>query len=354
MLFNELVEESYRKSPEFRAELERKAVQQIKNRADAKKKALEDAALEAERNAELEARRKAILQQKKKERIPIIKHFSDEPEPIKPVKPIAKPSPKIDIEKVKQALEKIEERPKKIKERPIPTMSRKEAREAEKKAKLAAWDERLIKLGLKRHVSENYSYSEFYEAFSFNPFNKGKQRRETAVNDAVSAKRELKQFLDSKGYRIIKSSNGAFHVRSEKLIGFDPNEKEDFDYKKDPILSIPEMRELFTLAHEVGHALEWTEDDLKVRYPEFRDAVNDAPPGENFDQKAYLRHVQKLWYELNAWVEGMQFIPVQYKKQYKNYAYHSYKTYMTTVPKYYNSDILLRNLLYKLNFEEQK
>src|SRR6478735_7360416 len=95
------------------------------------------------------------------------------------------------------------------------------------------------------------SFELYYEAFSLNPFNKKKQQRATAVNDATGAKGKLKEFLDSKGYRIIKSSRGSYHVRSGKIIGFDPNEKEDFKYKKDPILSIPEMRELFSLAHEV-------------------------------------------------------------------------------------------------------
>lgn len=245
------------------------------------------------------------------------------------------------------------------------------------------------------------SYQEFYEAFSLNPKNwfakEDDQLRSKARSHASTYIKQLKDLLKSKGYTIQKSDRGSYTVRATRLVGIDPkdtvHDKNVKNYKEGP-LSIPYIRVLFTLAHEVGHVLQWNDEtDTKHKFMEFWDQIKDLEEGSK--ERDELVHIHKLWYELNAWVEGMQFIPVEYKKQYKKFAYDSYNSYMnealksvnrtTADAKKYRQDIekkikkaraqgvpyfpslndkdytfnqytqnmLLRSMLYQLNFTEQ-
>jgi hypothetical protein len=196
------------------------------------------------------------------------------------------------------------------------------------------------------------TFKVYYEGFSLNPLNWIIQRNNLLRSNAKNSKKyiqPLKDFLRSKNYEIIKSNEGSYTARLRRVVALDPKEdKKVFGnlYKKDNLLSSPEIRKLFTLAHEVGHVLQWNDEtNTKHKFDEFYDAQKNS----DID----LKDLHTLWYELDAWIQGMQFIPIEYKQKYKRYAYDSYKTYMDKSPKSYGMEMLLRNLLYKLNSDEQ-
>lgn len=196
------------------------------------------------------------------------------------------------------------------------------------------------------------SFKEYHEAFSLNPMNWFRQQENQLRSNAKNSEKyikPLKDLLHSKNYEIIKSDRGSYTARLRRVVALDPEEdRRVFGkmYKKDEVLSNPEIRKLFTLAHEVGHVLQWNdENNTKHKFDEFYDAQKNSVID--------LQDLHKLWYELDAWIQGMQFIPIEYKQKYKRYAYDSYKTYMDNSPKSYGMEMLLRNLLYKLNADEQ-
>lgn len=197
----------------------------------------------------------------------------------------------------------------------------------------------------------------YYEAFSLNPINWFRQQETQLKINAKNSEKYVKPLIDllhHKNYKIIKSDNGSYTVRRGRILAIDPNEdRREFGklYDKDELLSMPEIRHLFTLAHEVGHVLQW-DDETDTKY-KFNDFYDSQKASKNPMDEANLKKLHTLWYELDAWIQGMQFIPVEYKQKYKRYAYDSYKTYMNKSPKSYSNEILLRNLLYKLNTNEQ-
>ena len=101
------------------------------------------------------------------------------------------------------------------------------------------------------------------------------------------------------------------------------------------------------MAHEVGHVLQWQdEDNTQVRFMEFYNQKFNEP------HNRWLPHIHKLWYELDAWGRGMEYIPLEYREEYKQYAYYAYKTYMDALPDVYAGEMMLRNLLQKLNVQK--
>jgi hypothetical protein len=210
------------------------------------------------------------------------------------------------------------------------------------------------------------SFEIYYEKFSLNPKNwfispeekariaeQDKLLRSNARKNAHIYIPKLKQILKDQGYSIHKHGF-SYTTRKTKKLGLAPKDssREDYNYK-DPVLNIPYIKTLFVLAHEVGHVLQWNnETNSKYKFEEFYDAQKDAERESPY-ARLELEDIHKLWYELDAWVKGMQFIPSEYKRQYKQYAYSKYQTYMTKAPKHHSADILLRNLLYQLNFDEQ-
>lgn len=208
------------------------------------------------------------------------------------------------------------------------------------------------------------TFKEYYdEAFSLNPKNwfispevkariaeEDRTLRSNARKNAHIYIPKLKKLLKDKGYTIHKHGY-SYTTRKERKLGISPNDtSREIKGYKEPLLNIPYIRTLFTLAHEVGHVLQWDDEtNTKEKFDEFSTELFDA----NHYKKMDLESLHKLWYELDAWVKGMQFIPVEYKRQYKQYAHRAYQTYMHKFPRYYNGDLLLRNLLYQLNFEEQ-
>lgn len=179
-----------------------------------------------------------------------------------------------------------------------------------------------------------------------------KMRRD-ALRNAKEKFKNLKDLLASKGYNIHRH-HFSYTVRSTRQVGIEPPKKERKKWNKsDKVLSIPYMRTLFTLAHEVGHVLQWDEETNKKHnfdtfYNEVVKMNNNGP-----EQIEDLKHIHNLWYELDAWITGMQFIPTEYMSQYKKYAYSAYITYMRKHPSYYANNMLLRNFLFKLNAHEQ-
>jgi hypothetical protein len=212
------------------------------------------------------------------------------------------------------------------------------------------------------------SFQEYYEEkFSLNPKKwfispeeKARIKREddklrsNARKNAHIYIPKLKQILKQEGYTIHKHDY-SYTARKDKKLGLSPTDssREPMNYKE-PLLNIPYIKTLFTLAHEVGHVLQWdNENNTRIRFNEFYAAQSSAAKIDPY-KKLDLESLHKLWYELDAWVKGMQFIPVEYKRQYKQYAYRAYQTYMTKLPKFYNGDMLVRNLLYQLNFNEHR
>lgn len=207
------------------------------------------------------------------------------------------------------------------------------------------------------------SFELYYEKFSLNPRNwfispeeKARLKHQDDILRARARKYahvyipKLKQVLQQAGYSVHKHGY-AYTSRRDRKLGLSMKDsKEKFD---DPVLSIPYIKILFTLAHEVGHVLQW-DDETGTRYKweEFLKHEQEAEKESPY-KRLELEQLHKLWYELDAWVTGMQFIPVEFKPKYKQYAYAAYKTYMVKYPRDYQSEMLLRNLLYLLNTSEQ-
>jgi len=202
------------------------------------------------------------------------------------------------------------------------------------------------------------SFNTFYEKFSFDPrewFTSPEVQKKLTQNEiSMNLKyrrsahenfKKLKDVTSKLGYTIHKHPYDYQNTKKRKIGLMKPNPK---DYGAS---DIPYINVLFTLAHEVGHALQvdYTKEIRSDFYTVWRDEYIKSPKGINDEE---LISLEKLYYELDAWVRGMEYIPTELKAQYKKYAYGAYKTYMRKFPKYYNSDMLLRNLLYKLNFDE--
>ena len=207
------------------------------------------------------------------------------------------------------------------------------------------------------------TFKVYYEKFSWNPrtwFQSPEAKRQLAEEERMArtetrAKyqtsiKKLKDLLKQKGF-IIHKHDYSYAVFKDKKIGISPKEssREKLKYK-DPISDIPYIRTLFVLAHEVGHILQYDDPLHNARYRAFvaeEDAISEYY--DNLD----LKNLHKLWYELDAWRKGMEFIPIEYLPQYKKYAFQAYKTYMDYYPGNYARLPLLRNLLEVLNLSDQ-
>ncbi|MBF0207895.1 MAG: hypothetical protein HQK53_13510, partial [Oligoflexia bacterium] len=170
----------------------------------------------------------------------------------------------------------------------------------------------------------------FEEKFSLNPKNwftspevkariaeEDKKLRSNARKNAHIYIPKLKKLLKDKGYTVHKHGF-SYTMRKDRKLGISPGDssRERENYKE-PLLNIPYIRTLFTLAHEVGHVLQWDDEtDTREKFDEF---LNQRANAEYLETQN-LENLHKLWYELDAWIKGMQFIPVEYKRQYKQYA----------------------------------
>ena len=175
--------------------------------------------------------------------------------------------------------------------------------------------------------------------------------RKVAMRHARENFKKMKDLLNSKGYKIHKH-DFSYTVRKEKKLGLEMPKKDKSNIR-DKQLDIPYLRTLFTMAHEVGHVLQWDDEtDSKYKFDEFFASQKQAERDGGYESRLNIEHMHKVWYELDAWVNGMKFIPTEFRNVYRQYAFNAYKTYMKRGPKYYYNDMLLRNLLIQLNAEK--
>lgn len=208
------------------------------------------------------------------------------------------------------------------------------------------------------------SFALYYEKFSLNPRNwfiskeeklrireEDIKMRKAALLHARENFKKMKDLLASKGYKIHKHEY-SYTTRQERKLGMEPPRRDKLKIGERK-LDIPYLRSLFTMAHEVGHVLQWNDEtNNKHKFEEFFQAEKHAERNDGGYSRLNLEHMHKVWYELDAWVQGMQFIPMEYQQVYKKYAFDAYKTYMNNGPKYYYNDMLLRNLLIKLGSKD--
>jgi deferrochelatase/peroxidase EfeB len=145
------------------------------------------------------------------------------------------------------------------------------------------------------------SFSLYYEKFSLNPRNwfpskeerekiiqNERMMRDTARKNAHIYIPKLKQILKSQGYSIHRNEF-AYTTRKDRKVGlsFKDAGKDKTKYK-DPVLNIAYIKTLFTLAHEVGHVLQWDNDtDTKVNFNEFYESQVEAEK-ENPYKRMYI------------------------------------------------------------------
>lgn len=205
------------------------------------------------------------------------------------------------------------------------------------------------------------SYAIYQESFSFrNLFFKRKtqddlkKRKREALQPARANFIKLKELLKSRGYSIKKSNDPGdnYHVRKDMEIRLSSHQDKWSD-------DITFLKVLFTLAHETGHALQWsTEVGMKTRLQdkmeEMYDWLVENKPNANWtnmeeqDPKKWneLQDLYDFWYELDAWIKGLAFIPTQYHNAYKKYAKRYYSSYITpTIKKHWGNYILELRML---------
>ena len=154
---------------------------------------------------------------------------------------------------------------------------------------------------------------------------------------------KLKDVLKKDGYTIQKSEDGrTFTVRRTRRMVLTSPKQEDKGLRS--TVKIPYLKTWFTLAHEVGHVLQWQagRPDVDKRTNEYISLVKDfnirkttTSNIRNLEPKLWqeLDELYNFHLELDAWVRGLQFIPPQYHKMYKQYAKVMYNTYKSPIVK---------------------
>lgn len=192
------------------------------------------------------------------------------------------------------------------------------------------------------------SYNLYFEAFNLRSLFRSSTAKKLAEEDlkkrkqeALSGAREnfikLKTLLRDQGYSIIKSDDGSWMHRKNMQVGLDKPSNEARFAKID----IPFLKVLFTLAHETGHALQWEtgkREKTMEKLDELHSMISDhgtrqvSYQGLPQKQPYWWKHLTELydfWYEIDAWLKGMKFIPPKYIPLYKQYAKKCYMTYAT-------------------------
>lgn len=188
------------------------------------------------------------------------------------------------------------------------------------------------------------------------------KRRAEARKGASENIKKLKAVLKKYNYDIGKGESNYHQYRfsddpSKKALRLAPH-RDDPAYLKKNLGkdNIPYVKVLFTLAHEVGHALQWDHDtDEMERFDDFFDEVwaekrKATMTGMTDEIKSAIetiQHIHKMWYEINAWVKGLEYIPKELTEKYKKYAIYYLFTYMKDENplKYYIDNPTLRQEL---------
>lgn len=164
-----------------------------------------------------------------------------------------------------------------------------------------------------------------------NPDGKRKERRIKRLNswkirDSKNPREkfiELKNLLKGLGYKIIKVERQSAHtIRNKRIVALEKT---------------PELRrgsntpryhnQLYTLAHETGHVLQWDNVTNIKNLSNF--FFNRIYQSSNEEAEKFL---QTIFYELDAWEKGEQFIPKELLDGYYNDARWAIGTYMRNKP----------------------
>jgi hypothetical protein len=151
---------------------------------------------------------------------------------------------------------------------------------------------------------------------------------------------KLKDVLKKDGYTIQKSDDSYTVRRTREMKLNSPRGESNFRTS----VSIPYLKVWFTLAHEVGHVLQFQDGKPEIarRIDEYSSLVKDfntrkttVPSIRQLEPELWseLEELYNFWSELDAWIRGLQFIPVQYQPMYKRYAKAMYNTYKSSIVK---------------------
>jgi hypothetical protein len=204
------------------------------------------------------------------------------------------------------------------------------------------------------------NFKTYYESFSLNPLNWFKSKVKAQEKDIqkryIAHAREnfkkMKDLLKSKGYYIHKHEF-SYTVRQGKMVGLSGKKYGGYTGKvgSGP-LDKKYIQTLFTLAHEVGHVLQWNDaTERKLMADTFKQELEKTNDLEHYH---FLVSMHQLWYEINAWEEGLQFIPDELKFYYLSYAVPALTSYMKYDLQEYSRYELIQEPLAKLMAERRR
>lgn len=156
---------------------------------------------------------------------------------------------------------------------------------------------------------------------------------------------KITNFLKTEKNVTIKYGKDDYYDQDKRLLSLKKRQKTP-EYKPNNLASSNKnLQLLFTMAHETGHVLQLDNPSLGLN-----DLTEEVFYLEELteEQKAIL--IKKIWQELHAWVEGLQFIPSEFVEDYKRYAFYAYKTYMKNKCPTYYKEPTLTELLNSLNY----
>jgi hypothetical protein len=152
-----------------------------------------------------------------------------------------------------------------------------------------------------------------------------KKKKLDNIKEKVSKNmKDIRNILKTMGYNL-KKADYSYTTRKDKLVAIE---------KIRSWRTIPEYKQkyvsaLFILAHETGHTLQWGNDNKQKLFDFFFQKTYSA---NDDTEKSKLNHLEKMYYEIDAWVLGLQFIPDFMRPSYKRYAISNLKTYAASKP----------------------
>jgi hypothetical protein len=176
------------------------------------------------------------------------------------------------------------------------------------------------------------SFSVFFENLGFkhaqpdSARSQKKKKKLENIREKVSKNiKDIRNILKTMGYNL-KKADYSHTIRKNKLVAIEkirwlphvPNYKQKY------------VSALFTLAHETGHTLQWGDDDKKKFFDFFFQKTYSA---NDDTEKIKLTHLKQMYYEIDAWVLGLQFIPDFMRPSYKAYAISNLRSYSAAKPK---------------------
>lgn len=182
------------------------------------------------------------------------------------------------------------------------------------------------------------SFKLFYEEYLL---------EDVSVQELNAAFNNIVNILRDMGYTLIKDDS-SYQMRVGRKISVGEPSRMWYDKNKEA---------LFTLAHEFAHALQWKypdpkDKDIKLsdfknfdRFQEREEELKVSPfasRGDTFNPTANLIHsdnvnklaksLKKIWYELDAWVGGLEYIPKDLHPEYKHFLKEYLNTYFNAIP----------------------